>query len=352
MILNNDFGAIFGLKIQNKPHYLEDTQQDIELAAKIINENLDCHLPVIYISSDKRGFYFLSDNEIMRLAKELAGIAHIVIEPNYNFSVKLSRLTNHANPYLGHIGVYWTNGNGRNIFYDKSTYQLFDTIKNTIISSVSNRRSLDICTYNFIQNQYAIYQQKEQSEIGELFTAASNETEQWKNKVKFLEDKLKEAEDEIKRLKQELNSSNKIFNINQHSTNALILNCHEKDLYSSEIKDIILTILEESKNSNEPYDRRIHILNSILEQNSICGEGKQLRDTIKKVLHGYTKLDKKTERDLKGIGFQISDEKNKHIKISFNGDVRYSYALTATGGDSQSGGQNAATKLCRLLGLK
>jgi len=106
------------MDIKEEPYYFKN--EDIDLAAELINGDLDCRLPIIYISVYKNKKYLLSKNAIAELAKELSGIAHVVVEPNRDFSLELSELTNNLNVFKGYIGIYWANGDGRNIIFTNS----------------------------------------------------------------------------------------------------------------------------------------------------------------------------------------------------------------------------------------
>lgn len=55
------------------------TNDDIDLAAKLIRGDAGCRLPIVYVSSRIQGGYLL---DVDRLARDLSGMAHVVVEPN------------------------------------------------------------------------------------------------------------------------------------------------------------------------------------------------------------------------------------------------------------------------------
>lgn len=73
------------LGVSDAPHRLE--QIDVDIAAKLISGQAGCHLPVVYLSAGFDASY-LVDADV--LAKDLAGMAHVVIEPNRAFSLRLA----------------------------------------------------------------------------------------------------------------------------------------------------------------------------------------------------------------------------------------------------------------------
>ena len=355
-IISNSLGGKLGMDIRKEPYYLKN--EDINLAAELINGDLDCRLPIIYISIDKNKKYLLPKNTITKLANELSGIAHVVVEPSRDFSLGLSELTNNLNVFKGYIGIYWANGDGRNIvFTTRDLDNLYEDIKETVISAVSNRRFLEICNGNFVKNQFNIHQEIERNKAKELLEFSIQVTDELELKNKeliqknnFIKEELKKAEAEINRLKENLRLSNKSVS-SIDSVNPIVLNCTEKDLYPNEIIDMVLIILKESISMNETIDRRKHILESILDNNPVQGKGRELREKIKATLKGYTNLDKKIRNQLENIGFKI--EEGTHYKVYFKDDPRYSFVLPKSGSDSKCGGLNSATDFCtKKLGLK
>lgn len=101
-VLESLGGAADGpLSISNKAHFLTNT--DIELAAKLIRGDAGCRLPIVYVSARFQGGYIL---DVDRLAAELSGMAHVVVEPNRPFSVRLQLEVDSENVYGGTIGIY------------------------------------------------------------------------------------------------------------------------------------------------------------------------------------------------------------------------------------------------------
>jgi len=80
-VLESLGGAADGpLPIRDTAHILTNT--DIDLAAKLIRGDAGCRLPIVYVSARFQGGYILDVN---RLAADLSGMAHVVVEPNRPF---------------------------------------------------------------------------------------------------------------------------------------------------------------------------------------------------------------------------------------------------------------------------
>lgn len=84
------------LKVSDEPVQLSNA--DIEYAADMISSNCGNILPIAYLSAPTRGEFLVSG---VKLAHWLSGIAHVVIEPNREFSFRLMQEVNHQNAYGG-----------------------------------------------------------------------------------------------------------------------------------------------------------------------------------------------------------------------------------------------------------
>ncbi len=93
------------LLVSDKPHWLADDEQSLEIARAITSGNATYHLPVIYLSAIGSERWLLESVQIERLAYALGGIAHIVAEPNRAFSFRLRNLTANTNVYGGTIAI-------------------------------------------------------------------------------------------------------------------------------------------------------------------------------------------------------------------------------------------------------
>ena len=107
------------LRVGASPHALTNTE--IETAARAIRGDANCRLPIIYVSSTFHGGHIL---DVSRLANDMAGIAHVVVEPNREFSFRLKLDANSENVYGGTVGIYWPDGGGRRSFFIGKGYEL------------------------------------------------------------------------------------------------------------------------------------------------------------------------------------------------------------------------------------
>lgn len=93
------------LQIQTTPHLLRDTEDDQLLASDITEGKATRHPPVVYVSALSANRWIAGRDELNRLALDLAGVAHVVLEPRRELSFRVKELTNGRNAYGGTIGI-------------------------------------------------------------------------------------------------------------------------------------------------------------------------------------------------------------------------------------------------------
>lgn len=112
-LLDKFSGALDGeLPIAQVPHML--SEDDVNLAARLIDGQAGFRLPVVYVSCGFAGRHIVDPKS---LAYDLGGMAHVIVEPSRLFSRRLQALVKSENVYGGTIGVYWPSGAGRRTFF-------------------------------------------------------------------------------------------------------------------------------------------------------------------------------------------------------------------------------------------
>ena len=319
------------------------TNAEIDKAALIIQGTTDFRLPVVYVSSTFQGKYVLEPN---RLAKALAGVAHVVVEPNRAFSLRLKIEANSENVYGGAVGIYWPDGGGRRSFFLGPEYENARDLEKSILEEVrlalNNRRPLDRCTWASIQEMVS------RQALDELKNSGSSKVEEYMEvfdkELSSKDEKLSDAEREIARLKADL----RIFESRTPSGSGITLKSgSEQDLYPNEISEIILDALKYYQSQVTEDSRRSHILSDLLRTNKSTFEAETMKSRITDILRSYTSLTPTIKNELESLGFEISVE-GKHYQIMYHGDDRYTFTLSKSGSDNR-GGLNAAKDIGRLF---
>lgn len=318
------------------------TGSELDLAAACVQGETECYMPILYVSAPFQGRYLVDPND---LAESLAGMAHVVVEPNREFSLGLMKLSQRKNVYGGTVAVYWPQGSGKRAFFTSPNAiaaNVQQSIFNEIRLSLANRRPILRCTLS------AIKELKSRRLINSLKDQGSKETqsyvELYEDELHSKEEALQTAELEILRLKAEVR---RYVMQDKGDAGIILEGGGEQDLYDGEILDTIRDALANEIERVTQDSRRQHILQAIVAANTISEDREKNRERIKNVLRGYNSMDSKTKRELEQIGFTISDD-GKHHKLVYKNDSRYTFTLAKSGSDYR-GGLNAAGDICRLL---
>lgn len=342
-VLESLGGAADGpLLVQDDAHVL--TNSDVELAAKLIRGDAGCRLPIVYVSAQFRGGHLV---DVHRLAADLSGMAHVVVEPNRPFSVRLQIEVDSENVYGGTIGIYWPEGGGRRAFFLGEEYStpghLAAAIKDEVRAALVNRRPMARCTWAYVRETAS------RRAIQTLKSSGSKAIEDYiktfDQEIEAKDQRLKDAEREIQRLHNELRKYEARAGT---ASGGLLRLGRERDVYPNEVLCILLDAIEDAATRVPENSRRQHVLMSVLEANKLDGSPLEAhREQLKKLLRGMTTIDGKMRRELEDMGFSISED-GKHFKLVFQGDDRYTYTLPKSGSDWR-GGLNAASDIARLL---
>ena len=329
------------LDVSGTARYLSD--DEVGLASRLIRGEAGCQLPVVYLSAAFGGERILDPSA---LSSDLAGMAHVVVEPNRAFSVRLKIEASSENVYGGAAGVYWPDGSGRRSYFLPRDFQRRGEMKTALLNEIRSalifKRPSERCMWASVQEaaaRSAIIALKH-SDSGEL----SKYIENFDSEIKASQKKLASAEIEIARLKAEI----RMFEARAPVGGALTLATgEEQSFYPNEIAALICEILYANRETTILDSRRRHIVDAIINNNLGMSVIETRRRTIRELLNGYTSLTPKIRRGLEDVGFSISEE-GKHYKLLFQGDGRYIFSLAKSGSDHR-GGANMASDICKTI---
>lgn len=328
------------LEVQHTPHFLDD--HDIDRAADLLNGTSGCHLPMVYVSAGFNGAPVVDPRSI---AQELAGMAHVIVEPNRAFSQRLRISVGGNNVYGGTVGIYWPDASGRRAFFLgselRSRQEITDAVCREVLEALVNRRPLEDCTWASVQAMVA------RQRVETLKASGSQEVQAYidnfENELKAARAKNSEAEREVARLKAELRR----VQIGVNQTGQFSVSVGEQDFYEGEVLQILRDAVADTRDRVQHDSRRQHVLDAFLEAFPSSGTAGEYRDRLKRALREYTSLDSKIRKELEGIGFSVSED-GKHYKLVFQGDDRYTFTLPKSGSDVR-GGLNAASDIGKRL---
>lgn len=334
---------IFEINIE--PVYLEDKEEDIELASKIVNSLTKNRIPVVYVSA-RYNYYEHAYNLIPeRLARKLSGLAHVVVEPeDAVFSTKLKHQVNARNVYGGAIGIYWPDGQEISIYRrGKLNAKEFESlIYDEITKATTSLIPLKKCGWDEINNikikQSIIKLKKQGNSSDELISLIDTDNTRLENENRELQSKVDTLESRIKILQEKKPSQGDLY-LNTGT---------EDDFFDGEILEYLVKTLERSLTSIRKDTRHHHIITELVKSNPHENKMNELDKKLKQALNGYKEMDKKVSCTLTEIGFDIDMENRKHNKITYQGDNRYVYFLSTTGSDYR-GSLNAYSAISNLV---
>jgi len=328
------------LYVKQIPHLLGI--YDIDLASQLINGVAGCRLPVVYVSCNFHGKY---DVDLNSLANDLSGMAHVVVEPNRQFSRKLQFEVSSKNVYGGAVGIYWPDGGRASIFF-RSSFSNRSELKRSIIEEVRtallNRRLMFRCTW--------LSAQEAASRIAfeALKSSGSREVEKYievfDRELKSKDDQISAAESEISRLKGEVRG----YEARNPAASGISLRLDsEQEFYTGEAFEVVLDAVTDAQKSVKSGSRRDHILQDIIKSNPAKGINQEHRKILKEALRGYRSMTKPVQSALHELGFSIIED-GKHYKLIYKNDARYTFILPKTGSDHR-GGLNSASDISKEI---
>lgn len=335
-------GGVDGeIKVSATPIRLANS--DIPLATRCVAGQAGCRLPLVYVSARFQGGHIL---DVDSLAEALAGMAHVLVEPNRAFSVRLMSEVNSQNVYGGAIGVYWPEGGGRRSFFlhheSDTSPEMERAVVEEIRSALVNRRPLSRVTWSAVQEHisrrtFAALREQGSAEVNRY-------ADEFDKEIKSKQEELVDAEREISRLEAEIR---KYQAQNPMQSGLLLQTSPEQDLYAGELLGVVRDAIADAVTRVTEDSRRQHILYSIVNSNPPTGEAEAMRNRLKELLRDFRSMDGKVKGALENMGFDISEE-GKHYKIVFQGDDRYTFTMPKSGSDHR-GGLNLAGDISRLL---
>ena len=145
--------------------------------------------------------------------------------------------------------------------------------------------------------------------------------------------------DEIERLKKEnCELSGKLMYLDgrlaRKCENAIIRVPDIQELYPDEQYDLVVSVLRQAVQTYAGDGTRAQeLLEGILRENELNGEGKELFSRIKNILYRNKNITESDEQDLRKLGFTVKKRSNGHYKLVFRDDPRYTFTLAGTSSD-------------------
>lgn len=322
-----------GIPISSQEYKLRES--DVDIAKRIVIGETRNHLPIVYVSAKYHGGYAIEPDI---LAKDVSGMAHVVVEPSRHFSRALARSVDKRNVYGGALGIFWpAQGIDPALLFPsklKGKKGLVREVEESVRRSLLNATPSRNCTWSFLQS--VLLKERNSRLRQEVLRTKSVSKSELQSYISSFdaeqvarEQEVEEKEREIARLRAELRAAEAKARVRQFG---FLKPGAEAPFYEAEISDAIIATLDKGRSQLFGGGRRQHLIDDLLCANQISSEGEELEGQIKRILHGCKNLGKKERRQLEDVGFEIHED-GKHIEIIFRDDQRYSFTMPKTGSD-------------------
>lgn len=328
--------------VANKPFILPDDSVDI--AANIFTGKCGNEMPVVYVSLDTSGHPTV---DVDSLAKWLSGIAHVVVEPSRQFTMKARTASGGNNCYGGAIGIYWPRGDGEHVRimpwevrrYPQTENHISQKIRSALLLTGSKNGYSWIEIKDLLAKRHLDRVRGSDTSSVEEYVAAFDEQNQ------ALEAKIRELHRQNDALKGTLLGYQSAKSDSDVSLGAGT----EQEFYNGEMSDLILIALKALRSNVADDSRSAMLIDSLLSANRPTGEQIKMSESIKRVFSDGGKLTGQSLSELKSLGFTITEE-GKHYKAVYCDDQRFTFSLPKTPGDHRSG-KNAEHDILNKVGL-
>lgn len=329
------------------------TEDNVSILTDVVLGNTRYQLPIVYVSKNIQNKDPLA---VDKLCSRLKGIAHIFVQADRQTNSTIRKMCDSKNEYNGAVGIYYPNsvlGHKRCIAKSGNGKDLLNRVASFVLEFSILQKMDKLYTWQGVSNELLkdrlVSQRKERMEAEQDRDRAINE----------VEDVYASVDEELKVLQrqvEELTRSNEIQayeiqslreKISQIDVVPIIIQGEEQDMYPGEIKDIILSVVEDTLPQVKEGSRRKDVLKDILEANNYERLSDTRKSEVKRLFKGYTNMSATIRQELMELGFTISDD-GKHYKIRLNDDTRYMVTISKTASDHKTGNNTAAT-ICREM---
>lgn len=301
--------------VSDEPVWLKESTEHLELAHQLTVGTATRYLPVVYISATAESRWPYSDAAIKKLAFDLGGIAHVVVEPNRAFSFNLKDRTSAQNVYGGAVAISLP-GRGivRRFFSDPRFPKPDNNLGYVRSSAIMIRSQMPAEGWDWTELQeQALRQQR----IRDRNRLSAEETE------KIYKEEIANLQDSIRQLKaQQQNYPSPTNNSNQDAENviAFLSDSVGAEIYDGEFLDRIRKSAQISLERSEQIGldlRSVTILRAIAEKLPVSPALAELRDDLKRATREPSRAAAELISLLSRHGYHQKSD-NKHIRLVAN----------------------------------
>lgn len=339
------------IEVLDIPHYLSESEEALDLSKLIIFGNASRFLPVVYISATGRGEWLLNKDQITKLAYDLGGVAHIVVEPSRRFSYRLRDMSEGRNVYNGTLGIALPNRGFIRRFYLGYQFENVVTLTEELKSAAMLIRGfMPTAGWDWTELQEHALRQQRATLKGALSEADADQL------FDDFAQQLSDLQEENRRLKDQLNTQSvtDLTKLESSLTTPEFFQSLGKEIYPGEIVDRIRYAIAIAASVSEAKGidhRTTAIWDRIIDR----VPRSPALDELLADLSRATKDPKRVASDLSSLlvrhGYYIKSD-NKHTKLEPMQDFVGLGTLTVPKTPSEINGlKNLCKQIERTLGI-
>lgn len=317
--------------VKAEPHWIDS--MDVDFVAEAILNKSNNVLPIVYISRNVNNWSPVNPGEIAVL---LGGMAHVIVEPNLEFSHQISRLTSRKNAYRGAVGIYWPNGWNHRILPKDP-----EEMRKEILDKISEHSLYHVLppylTFDGLRSLKTIatidkMKREKTASDADLLGMYVGELEEKNKRIGELESLLQ-------------NLTQRVAQLSAKPVGGIIIEPYMPEFYPGEFAGIIYDAIRSYQRTVPGDSRRRLIVDGILGCNNKPENASELVEKMKKIFKSGANMQEVIRR-LAGLGFQV-DASGKHPKVSVPG-YSLAYTFPSTPSD-QRGAENTVSGIKNKL---
>lgn len=196
-LLKNGWGGTDqGFTVSDQPVWLKDDDDGLLTAKAVTLGDAAKWLPTVYVSATGNSSWLLSRREIEKLAYDLGGIAHVVVEPARTFSFALREATEARNAYGGTLGLSIPGQGIARRYYLGWQIQSGEELAVAVKSAASALRSLmPAFGWDWTELQEQALRAQRERDKNRLTTAESEQL--YVEEIENLQDRVRQLEQQL-----------------------------------------------------------------------------------------------------------------------------------------------------------
>ncbi|MGN0838710.1 MAG: hypothetical protein ACI4NN_06460 [Pyramidobacter sp.] len=356
LLIDGGFAADDGnLLVSKKPVQIMDS--NVSILTDVINGRTHYRYPVVYVS---KNYYDRDPVNVDLLCSRVKGAAHVFLQGSRRLGRRISDECGGLCEYNGYVGVYCPNGLHRRFIYASSDQSADENLLNCAANAVfqyMNAQSVpELSTWQGVRSALLLERldrsEGDRTAAEELLADSDRRNAELQRKAEDLRELRKRVEEltsENRWLRAELSGSRKT-ELNQSSKKAVLYYGDEPEFFDGEIREMLLDAIEEKAKNLEAIrgSRRGDVLRDILEHNENQHVIEKRREELTNLFRGYRTLNSRTEQKLENLGFTVVSD-NRHHKLVYYNDERYTSVIPTSGSDGGRGGLNNAKETIKKL---